>query len=274
MQAPQPSRESIEAMVTRHELPLVRYATRIVGDSERAKEVVQDTFVRLLEAQRQDDDQVAGWLYRVCRNRAIDVRRHETPMVTSGNPPELVSDPLAEAHTAVAEVLAALEGLPPNERDVLERRYRRGESYQEISAGTGLSVGNVGFLLHRGMRQLRVRLGVVVVTTVLLVVGAVRTFQQPEKQRLRHQLSAIPGAHPRPPTMLDRRRHLDPPHAGARTDRNDAHRELPNKAPVNKGPVNKGPVNKGPVNKARPPVVKTPPPPSHRADAWEFPTGI
>src|SRR3954451_7623859 len=69
------------AVLERFELPLLRYATRIIGDQERARDVVQETFVQLQRSKRQEHDNApAKWLFAVCRNRALNVCRKERRM--------------------------------------------------------------------------------------------------------------------------------------------------------------------------------------------------
>jgi RNA polymerase sigma factor (sigma-70 family) len=59
----------------RYEQPLLRYASAIVGHSQ-ATDVVQDTFLRLCKQERSEvEPHVRAWLFKVCRNRAFDVRR-------------------------------------------------------------------------------------------------------------------------------------------------------------------------------------------------------
>src|SRR5215218_9775445 len=70
--------EWVRQAVARFERPLVRYALHITGDAERARDVVQETFLRLCDRDRHDvSPHLAEWLYTVCRNLAIDVRRKE-----------------------------------------------------------------------------------------------------------------------------------------------------------------------------------------------------
>ena len=73
----------IRSAVARFEGPLVRYAAHIIGDLERGRDVVQDTFLQLC---RQDpsklDGYLAEWLFTVCRNQAMDVKRKENRMKT------------------------------------------------------------------------------------------------------------------------------------------------------------------------------------------------
>ena len=66
--------EFVADALAKYEAPLIGYATGIVRDHERARDVVQDTFIRLY---KQDIEKVQKglktWLYTVCRNRALDV---------------------------------------------------------------------------------------------------------------------------------------------------------------------------------------------------------
>jgi RNA polymerase sigma-70 factor (ECF subfamily) len=66
----------------------------------------------------------------------------------------------AERADSVSRVLRALSGLPANQREVLRLKFQHGLSYREIAGVTELSVTNVGFLIHSGLKSLRARLGV------------------------------------------------------------------------------------------------------------------
>src|SRR6266436_4738751 len=71
--------EWMRSVLTQHEGPLLRYATRITGDLERARDVVQDTFLRLCrEHPEKLNSHLTEWLFTVCRNRALDVVRKES----------------------------------------------------------------------------------------------------------------------------------------------------------------------------------------------------
>ena len=56
-------------------------------------------------------------------------------------------------------ILALLDTLPKNKRQVLLLKFQQGLSYAEISQITGFTVTNVGFLIHTGLLTLRVKLG-------------------------------------------------------------------------------------------------------------------
>jgi RNA polymerase sigma-70 factor (ECF subfamily) len=154
------------SVVERFEGPLVRYARRITGDLERARDVVQETFMRLCaEEQSGVEGHLAEWLFTVCRNRAVDVRRKESRM--SGLSKEQVArfesrDPGPSAgleqREAVSQVLQVLDTIPENQQEVIRLKFQNGFSYREISGVTGLSVSNVGFLIHTGLKSIRQRM--------------------------------------------------------------------------------------------------------------------
>jgi RNA polymerase sigma-70 factor (ECF subfamily) len=154
----------VPAAVARHQAPLLRYATRLLGgDADRAQDVVQDTFMRLMaQPPAAVDGHVAEWLFTVCRNRAHDVLRKEGRMkrFAEGQVERLTaSDPLpgqtlerAEQHEAVLRLIGQL---PLNQQEVVRLKFQNGFSYQEISRITELSVTNVGFILHTAIKNLR-----------------------------------------------------------------------------------------------------------------------
>ena len=162
-------RELVESAQADFEGPLTGYAAGLLGgDWERARDVVQDTFIKL---HRQDPELIRGklksWLYTVCRNRSIDVLRKENPMLTSsGEAFENLNDSEPDPSRAMEqkerfeEVLKFLERLPDNQKEVIRLKFQGDLSYKEISEVTGLSVSNVGFLIHTGIKRLRSLMGV------------------------------------------------------------------------------------------------------------------
>ena len=64
----------VDAAIEQYQGPLLRYAQHFVFDLELARDVVQDTFLKLCkQSESEMRPKLAKWLFTVCRNRAIDV---------------------------------------------------------------------------------------------------------------------------------------------------------------------------------------------------------
>jgi RNA polymerase sigma factor (sigma-70 family) len=158
--------EWVRAALREHEGPLTRYAAQITGDPERARDVVQDTFVRLwAEEPARLNGRLTQWLFTVCRNRALDLRRKEnrmTPLtdmeLETREGVEPSPSTVVERRESAGQLLKLLDTLPPNQREVVRLKFQNDLSYQEISHITNLSVSNVGFLLHTALKTLRQRI--------------------------------------------------------------------------------------------------------------------
>ena len=154
-----------EELLRRFEIPLIQYAARITGDRERARDVVQETFVELQRAGRdQVDHAPAKWLFTVCRNRALNVCRKERRMTFLDQ--DLLEARAAEGPAPNEELeekeaggflLRIVSTLPPRQQEIVQLKFQNDLSYQEISEITQLSVNHVGVLLHTALKTLRQR---------------------------------------------------------------------------------------------------------------------
>ena len=160
--------EWVRSVLERHEQPLLRYALRMTGDVESARDVVQETFLRLCSADRAKlDGHVAPWLFTVCRRRALDVQRKDSRMRTASDTelsakPNGARDPAGASEQREGQhmAVAALGRLPGNQQEVIRLRFQGGLSYKQIAAVTELSVSHVGYLIHMGIKAIRERLGI------------------------------------------------------------------------------------------------------------------
>lgn len=156
----------IRRLLDRCQTPLIHYAVRITGDLERARDVVQDTFLQLCSENLASlNGHLEPWLFTVCRNRAFDVLRKEERMnavseIHAPEPDDDQAEPLAELDQAqrLSQVLKILETLPANQQEVIRLKFEGEMSYKEISQITGLSVSNVGFQIHAGLKAIRLQL--------------------------------------------------------------------------------------------------------------------
>lgn len=159
----EPSEKFIEDALAEYESSLIGYANTILHDPDRARDVVQDTFIKLCQ---QDVSQIRHslktWLFTVCRNRALDILRKEKRvqpledhqwdhLAGLGQQP----DEAAENHERDAQVLQTLGRLSENQREVISLKFQQGLTYQEITEVTGLTSGNIGFLIHTGLKRIR-----------------------------------------------------------------------------------------------------------------------
>lgn len=154
-----------QELLRRFEIPLLQYATRILGDRERARDVVQETFVELQRGHREQLDHApAKWLFTVCRNRALNVCRKEKRMTyldeellekREGDEPAPYEQ--LEQKEASGFLLRIVGTLPRQQQEVIQLKFQNDLSYQEISEITKLSVSHVGVLLHTALKTLRQR---------------------------------------------------------------------------------------------------------------------
>jgi RNA polymerase sigma-70 factor (ECF subfamily) len=130
---------------------------------DRARDVVQETFLRLCrEPAIAREAHIAEWLFTVCRNYALDLKRKERRMNPAasaelGNTQSPALGPVEkiEHNETTARVLSLVKALPDNQQAVLMLKFQASLSYREIANVTGLSVSNVGYLIHQGLSALR-----------------------------------------------------------------------------------------------------------------------
>lgn len=159
-------------VVDRYEAALIRYARRLLDDCDLAADVVQHAFLKLCAEPRDKlEGRVAAWLFRVCRNRAVDQLRDRGRAqhllddgatvgdVRPGSAAQLAgreADPAVAAERAdlarhVTELLACL---PAPQRETIDL-WCEGLSHKEIAEITGRTEGHVRVLAHRGLTALR-----------------------------------------------------------------------------------------------------------------------
>ena len=126
----------------------------------QVEDLVQDVFLSALKRLEtlRDPARFGGWLAMIARNRATDFHRRarETVELTD----QLAGPEPGDDAEALA-VLATLRTLPEAYRETLVLRLVEGMTGPEIAARTGMTEGSVRVNLHRGMKLLRTKMGVV-----------------------------------------------------------------------------------------------------------------
>ncbi len=152
------------------EIPLTKYAVSILGDLEQARDVVQDTFLKLY---KQDPEKVRqkvkSWLFTVCRNHCYDlIKRNrrtsnleedEISCIASSedNPFQVISflEGREEIDEKIKILYSLIEELPSRQREVMRLKFQANLSYKEIAETIGISTSNVGFVMHSALKKLR-----------------------------------------------------------------------------------------------------------------------
>ena len=152
------------------EIPLTKYAVSILGDLEQARDVVQDTFLKLY---KQDPEKVRqkvkSWLFTVCRNHRYDlIKRNrrtsnleedEISYIASSedNPFQVISflEGREEIDEKIKILYSLIEELPSRQREVMRLKFQANLSYKEIAETIGISTSNVGFVMHSALKKLR-----------------------------------------------------------------------------------------------------------------------
>jgi len=159
--------QRFEEILQRFEIPLLQYAARITGDRERARDVVQETFVKFQRngaISRQGEP--ATWLFTVCRNAALNVCRKERRMmylneeaIELREAEESMPFERLEEKEAAGFLLRIVATLPARQQEVIQLKFQSDLSYQQIAKIMKTNANNVGVLLHTALKTLRQRYG-------------------------------------------------------------------------------------------------------------------
>src|SRR6266581_4050751 len=158
--------ERMQVLLRRFEIPLLQFATRITGDRERARDVVQETFVKFQNNGAFQSPEPATWLFTVCRNGALNVCRKERRMqylaeelIEAREAEQPMPFERIEQDEAAGFLLRILATLPPRQQEVLQLKFQNDLSYQQIAEITKTTANNVGVLIHAALKTLRQKYG-------------------------------------------------------------------------------------------------------------------
>jgi RNA polymerase sigma factor (sigma-70 family) len=170
--------QRIADTVDREYAGLRRFIRRRVADQSDAEDILQEVFYELVEAYRmmRPVEQVTAWLFRVARNRIIDLFRRRKREAAKAEPEAVTEDgdllqleemlPSKDAgpegeyvRSALAgELDAALDELPEEQREVFVAHELMGYSFKEIAKQTGVSVNTLLSRKRYAVLHLRERL--------------------------------------------------------------------------------------------------------------------
>ena len=162
--------DAFTRLVERYQRPLYWLAYDILLDADEARDVVQETFVRVHAALHRYDRKrsFVNWIYRIARNLAIDVFRRRARRATHVEDLGHVGDESArtsprrrspvdgaQGADVQAQVHAVLAALPPDYRVALTLREMHGMTPREIADVTDTSYATARWRLHRARALFR-----------------------------------------------------------------------------------------------------------------------
>lgn len=162
--------EALAELYDRYSRVVLSFAFRILGDRPGAEELLQEVFLRTWR-QASSFSQARGtfitWLLSITHNMAIDEirKRNRRPQrVNSDDPIQLLAnvrdtatpvEDRAIGATLRDEITAALQKVPPAQRNVIEMAYFQGLTQREIAEETGEPLGTIKTRIRLGMNKLR-----------------------------------------------------------------------------------------------------------------------
>jgi RNA polymerase sigma factor (sigma-70 family) len=156
---------AVQALVARKLRRVLSLAERMLGDAGEAEDVAQETFVRVWRNAanwRPGAAKFDTWLHRVTLNLCYDRlrRRRERPVADPPDMPDTGPAPDRGLHAADVgrRVNAAMQGLPPRQREAIVLCHYQELGNIEAAALMGVSVEALESLLSRGRRALKTAL--------------------------------------------------------------------------------------------------------------------
>ncbi len=154
-------RDAFERLVERHQQGALNVACRFLGDRDTAEDVVQEAFLKVLDAapRYRPTAKFRTYLFNVIYHLCVDVYRKQRPAPLAAQPPAADGNPgpveAALADERAALVRDAVQGLPPRQRMALVLKHFEGMSYAEIARSLECTPSAVDALLSRARAGLR-----------------------------------------------------------------------------------------------------------------------
>jgi RNA polymerase sigma-70 factor, ECF subfamily len=154
--------QALEEIFDSYSPGIYRYAFRLLGDAELARECMAETFSRFLSALKRDsgpDTYLQAYLYRIAHNWVTDYYRSKVPPTFQLNS-DVVADPSDGPNQVVADRMAsqqlreALALLTPDQRQVIVLKYLEDWENKAIALTLNKPVGAIKALQHRALQAL------------------------------------------------------------------------------------------------------------------------
>jgi RNA polymerase sigma-70 factor (ECF subfamily) len=155
--------DAFEALVGQYQAPLFRYLRGFVGDTEHARDLVQETFLRAYKSlgSLEDPSLLRSWLYRIAHNQACSALRRRRLVSWLRLLPTHRTEESAPDRSAIeaARIEEALGRIPRDQRAPLLLHLVAGFSYSEIAGLLNITEGTVRMRISRGRAAFRAAYG-------------------------------------------------------------------------------------------------------------------
>ena len=171
------NRSAFGSLVRRHKTPIYNFVLRQVRNKTTAEDLTQDLFVRIVQSAStfKHEARFTTWVYSIARNLCIDhlrkmsLRRHPSLDQSSGKESEgpTLGERVADAHPSAAadrravsndiaeRIVAAVEDLPPEQREVFLLRQLARVPFKEIAEMTGVPENTVKSRMRYALERLQ-----------------------------------------------------------------------------------------------------------------------
>jgi RNA polymerase sigma-70 factor (ECF subfamily) len=164
---------AFEALLRRHRAPLFTFLVRMLGEREKAEDLAQETFLRIVKGAQAWEHRARfqTWLYTIARNLCVDQSRRdrfrradsldqtgpddEPAMVDSVPAGDPSPDRGAESARLRPVLQKALLSLPPDQREVFILREQAGMPFKEIAEMVGANENTVKSRMRYALEGLR-----------------------------------------------------------------------------------------------------------------------
>ncbi len=156
-------------LVEKYQQQAFRLAFRMLGDEDEARDVVQESFIKIWEKFNtyNDKEKFSNWMYRIVSNRAIDsIRAQKRRPVISLE--KIIPETLATTESGIDIVLENREagelirsitsGLPEKQQLVFSLRDLHGLSQKEVQEISGLAEDTIKSNLYHARKAIREKL--------------------------------------------------------------------------------------------------------------------
>lgn len=148
-------------IVERYQNKLLRYVTNLIGDENKATDVVQEAFIKAFVNLNSFDlkKKFSSWIYRIAHNESMNIVKKYRKEVAMPNGVDFQSNENIEykfeQNEISVKVLKCLDGIPLLYSETLTLRYIEEKSYEEISDILRIPMGTVATRIARGKKLMK-----------------------------------------------------------------------------------------------------------------------